>query len=110
MNSAGYFDVDCEMAEVGHIERGEEQPAIRVGIDAHAFQAPRRRGSDGFMQAAVMIEELLRLIGPKPFIKKLQVFRIGANFFKRHLMGSPGTLHLLSVDNPWPGPAFGGAQ
>jgi hypothetical protein len=41
------------------------------------------------MQAAILVKKLLRFVGTEPFLKQLEVLRIGADFLKRYLMSAP---------------------
>ena len=70
-DGAGRFDLEREVAEVGHVERLEKQAAVGSRVDAHALEAARRDGGNGFAKAAILVEELLRFVGAKPLLEQL---------------------------------------
>jgi hypothetical protein len=59
---------------------------------------------------ALIVEELFGFVGAEPFFEQLEVLRVGADFFKRYLMGTPGAFDLKAIHKFRTGPAFGGAQ
>src|SRR6266404_9683710 len=97
------------IGEIRHDEGAPQQPAIGVGVRAHAPVALGCLRRDFGPQQPVAVEELLRPIAAHPLLEQFDVLGL-IHFPERDLMGPPVTLRLEPVDIFWPGPALWAAQ
>ena len=103
-------DLDGVLAEVGKLQVLAQQPAVGVGVGAHA---PRALGGELAQlgdQAAAVVEELVRLIALEPALQQLQAVRVLAHVRERHLVGAPGAFGLVALDLLGSRPALGRPQ
>ena len=100
----------ANVAEVGEVEVAQELPAVRVRARAHALRRARSERADRRDRAAVVVEELLRPVGPHPALESGEVLRVLARARERHLVRAPRALDRDSVDLLGPRPALRRAQ
>jgi hypothetical protein len=105
-----FLDFDGAVAEVGHIQRPAQQPAIGDRVGAHP---PVSRGGQGLQlgeQASFIVEERLRPVTAQPIFQQLQVAGICRDVGNRNLMRPPEAFEVVSVHLSRGGPALGAAQ
>ena len=98
------------LAGVGERELVADLAAVGVGVGADAQLALRHPVVDLGTDGAVLVEELLGLVGLHPALEDLEVSLGVARGGQRHLVGAPRALGLLAVDLLGAGPALGGAE
>ena len=103
---AGRGHVGRVVAEVRHAQVAQQHAAVGVGIGAHASLALGRQFGQFRLQAALLVEELLRPVAPQPVFQQLEVFGMGGRV-ERHLVRAEGAFDLQAVDHLRPGPALG---
>jgi len=104
------LDVDGVVAEIRQAKRLADQPAVDVGVRAHAARPFRRQGLQLRDQSPVGVEQLVGSIATQPAFELCEMGRVLAQPGQRHLVGAPEALHLVTVDLLRAGPALGCAQ
>ena len=101
--------VEGVIPEVRQPQVPQQQSAVGMGIGADTAVPLRGQGPDFRQDPAVLIKELLRMVGPQPLIQNLQMF-LRLRHGNRHLMGQKVALDPLSVHFLRAGPALGCPQ
>jgi hypothetical protein len=94
------------VAEIRHAQVAQQDAAVGVRIRAHAATAIRDKLSQLRHQAALLVEEFLRLVAPHPVFQQLEVLGFLVRM-ERHLVRAERTLDLQAVDDLRSGPALG---
>ena len=105
---AGGRYVERIVAEVRQAQVAQQQTAVGVRVGADAVVALGREFAQLGNQAAVLVEQLFRVVAAQPVVQNLQV--LGLIHHDRHLMRAEAALDLLAVHHLGAGPALGGAQ
>src|ERR1700687_3052359 len=103
-------DRDGVLAEVRQTERLSQLAAVGVWVRAHTPRSGRRQLSEFGNERTVHVEELRWPIAAQPLLDNPQMLGIGLHVRHRHLVGSPGALHLMAVDLFWSGPTLWRAE
>ena len=110
LHRAGSLHVHSIVPEIRGAEIPQQQAAVGVGIGAHAPGAGGGEGGDQLNRRAVLVEQLLRLVGTEPLLQFGQMlFHVGAHG-DGHLMGPPAPLQNVTVHFLGAGPALGCPQ
>ena len=106
---AGRRNVDGVLPEIRHPQIVQQDAAVGMRIGAHAPRAGRRKRGQFRREAAVLVEELVRLVALHPALEDAHVLGL-LHVAHRHLVGAPVALDPLAVDLLRAGPAFRGAE
>ena len=101
---------DFVILELREHEILADQAAVGVRVGADAQVALGHERNDVFLDGAVFVEELFRLVGLEPVLENLEVLLGVACGSERHLVSAPRALGLLAVDELRAGPALRGAE
>ena len=104
------LDVDLVVVDVGQLEVGALDAAVGVGVGAQAQVALRHELGDLGAKRAVLVPELLGLVGAQPAAEHAEVLVGVLGAHQGHLVRTPGVLGLLAVDELRAGPALGGLE
>ena len=74
------FDLDGEVAEVGDLERFEQQAAVGVGIHAHAQTALGRNLGEVGAEVALVVEQFFGLVAAHPLFKHAEMVGLLEDF------------------------------
>ena len=107
---SGILDRDRVIAEVGHLQRLQQPPAVRVRVGTHAPLPVGGERGQLLAQPAVLVEQLLGPVGTHPALELGQVGRLRREFGQRDLVCPEGPLHGQSVHHLRAGPSLGCAQ
>ena len=102
--SARRGHVDRVVAEIRHPQVAQQNAAVGVRIRAHAPLARGRQLRQFRLQAAPLIEELLRPIALHPGFELLEMVRMRGIHRKRHLVRTEGAFDL-QADRPTSAPS-----
>jgi len=102
--------LDLVVLELRELEVLADHTTVGVRVGADAQLAFRHEGGDVSLHSTVLVEQLFRLVGLEPVLEDLEVSLGIAGGSQRHLVGTPGTLGLLAVDELRAGPALRGAE
>lgn len=100
------LDLNGEVLKGGEVEVAEEIATVGMRVHPHAPVSDRTERSQFGDEMSLAIEELLRPIAAEPFIEDAQMFGVGLRMSNRDLMGSPGVLYRLAVDDLRTGPSL----
>ena len=98
------------VAEVGHHQVAQQQPAVGMRVGAHP---PVPRGASACKlrdQPSALVEQLVGPVAAQPLLEQLAVLGVAAGLGQRDLVGAEGALDRDAVDLLRPGPALRGAQ
>ena len=98
------------VAEVGHRQVAQQQPAVGVRVGAHPACAVRCEGGQLGDEPPGGVEQLLGPVAAHPLLELRAVLGVGVGLGQRHLVGAPGALDREAVDDLRSGPALRGAQ
>ena len=101
------FNLHRKLAEVGHLERLQQQSAVGMRVHAHATAAFGRNLRQLRAEGALLVEEFLGLVALHPLFQQAQVIGLLANLAEWNLMRAPGIFDGLAVNKFRPGPSFG---
>ena len=110
LHRAGLGHLHLVLPEVGGAQVPEQQPAVGVGVGAHAPLSLGGQLSQGGDQGPVFIEQLLRMVAAQPAFQLLEAAGLAVVDGNGDLVGTPAALHRLSVHLLGAGPALGGAE
>ena len=110
LHRAGSLHVHSIVPEIWGAEIPQQQAAVGMWVRTHAAGPGRREGGDQFNRCAVLVEQLLRLVGTKPLLQFGQMlFRIRSHG-NGHLMSPPAAFQNVTVHFLGAGPALGCPQ
>ena len=110
VHGAGRRHGDRVSVEVRHAQVAQQKAAVGVGIGAHPPVALRRQLGQFRHEAAISIEQLLRLVALHPAFELLDMIGMLGVHQERHLVRSERALDLQAIDDLRSGPAFGRPQ
>src|SRR5262249_19775082 len=95
---------------IRHDEVAEEYTPVGVRVSPHAALACGGKCCQCGDEAAVVVEEFLRLIAPHPALEELEMLGMFSGLGALHLMATERPFDRLAIDDLRPGPAFGRLQ
>ena len=102
--------LDLVVFQLRQLQLFADAATVGVRVLTDAQFAGRHEGGDFRLHGAVLVEQLFRLVGLEPVLEDLEVGLGIAGGSQRHLVGTPGALGLLAVDELRAGPALRGTE
>ena len=107
VHRAGGGDGHGVVAEVGHAQVVQQQPAVGVGVGPHAALAVGGQLGQLGPEPAGGVEQLLGAVAAHPVLQHLEVLGVLGVHHHRHLVGPEGPLDRQPVDHLRARPALG---